>query len=173
MCKSVVCDLVYLKPTKSGYELHGCSCDKQIQLLPMGVFCVPLEILICPKNLIYVTLNTPENLSQSWNYTSKHKVKLFSVASAIVHSLQYCIEFECVPLRVDSCYHGLPGHAVGRDQCLNKWLTLNVRGPSYLGLTRSISWLLMPWLLKLSGHQQPWYWLYRICRSFSYLRKDC
>ena len=26
-------------------------------------------------------------------------------------------------------------------------LTLNVRGPSYLGLTRSISWLLMPWLL--------------------------
>ena len=51
-------------------------------------------------------------------------------------------------------------------------LTLNVRGPSYLGLTRSISWLLMPWLLTLPGHQQPWYWLYRICRSFSYLRKD-
>ena len=51
-------------------------------------------------------------------------------------------------------------------------LTLNVRGPSYLGLTRSISWLLMPWLLTLPGHQQPWYWLYRICRSLSYLRKD-
>ena len=50
-------------------------------------------------------------------------------------------------------------------------LTLSVRGPSYLGLTRSISWLLMPWLLTSPGHQQPWYWLYRICRSFSYLRK--
>ena len=50
-------------------------------------------------------------------------------------------------------------------------LTLNVRGRSYLGLTRSISWLLMPWLLTSPGHQQPWYWLYRICRSFSYLRK--
>ena len=50
-------------------------------------------------------------------------------------------------------------------------LTLNVRGPSYPGLTRSISWLLMPWLLTSPGHQQPWYWLYRICRSFSYLRK--
>ena len=50
-------------------------------------------------------------------------------------------------------------------------LTLNVRGPSYLGLTRSISWLLMPWLFTSPGHQQPWYWLYRICRSFSYLRK--
>ena len=34
-------------------------------------------------------------------------------------------------------------------------LTLNVRGPSYLGLTRSISWLLMPWLLTSPGHQQP------------------
>ena len=47
-------------------------------------------------------------------------------------------------------------------------LTLNVRGPSYLGLTRSISWLLMPWLLT----QQPWYRLSRICGSWSYLRKD-
>ena len=34
-------------------------------------------------------------------------------------------------------------------------LTLNVRGPSYLGLTRSISWPLMPWLLtsqNISSH---------------------
>ena len=51
-------------------------------------------------------------------------------------------------------------------------LTLNVRGPSYLGLTRSISWLLMPWLLTSPGHQQPWYWLCRVCRSWPYLRKD-
>ena len=51
-------------------------------------------------------------------------------------------------------------------------LTLNVRGPSYLGVTRSISWLLMPWLLTSPGHQQPWYWLCRICKSWSYLTKD-
>ena len=51
-------------------------------------------------------------------------------------------------------------------------LTLKVRGPSYLGLTRSISWLLMPWLLTSPGHQQPWHWLCRICRSWSYLKKD-
>ena len=44
-------------------------------------------------------------------------------------------------------------------------LTLNVRGPSYLDLTRSIRWLLMPWLLMSPGHQQPWYWLCRISRS--------
>ena len=42
----------------------------------------------------------------------------------------------------------------------------------YLGLTRSISWLLMPWLLTSPGHQQPWYWLCRICKSWFYLRKN-
>ena len=51
-------------------------------------------------------------------------------------------------------------------------LTLNVRGPSYLGLTMSLSWLLMPWLLTSPGHQHPCYWLCRICKSYSYVRKD-
>ena len=51
-------------------------------------------------------------------------------------------------------------------------LTLNVRGPSYLHLTRSISWLLMLWPLTSPGHQQPWYWLCKIGRFLSYLRKD-
>ena len=50
-------------------------------------------------------------------------------------------------------------------------LTLNVRGPSYLGLTSSIPWLLMPWLLTSPGHH-PWYWLCRIGRFLSHLRKD-
>ena len=54
--------------------------------------------------------------------------------------------------------------------CLD--VTLDVGGPSYLGLTRSRSWLLMPWLLTSPGHKQPWYWLCRICRFLSYLRKD-
>ena len=49
-------------------------------------------------------------------------------------------------------------------------LTLNVRGPSYLGLTRSISWLLMPWLLTSPGHQQPWYWQCRICSCLTWGR---
>ena len=48
----------------------------------------------------------------------------------------------------------------------------NVQGPSYLCLIRSISWLLMSWLFASPGHQQPWYWLSRIGRSLSYLRKD-
>ena len=71
--------------------------------------------------------------------------------------------------------------AVADPSFVNSWLwwlnaifplTLKVRGPSYLGLTRSISWLLMPWLLTSPGHQQPWYWLCRIGRFLSYLRKD-
>ena len=41
-----------------------------------------------------------------------------------------------------------------------------------VNISRSISWLLMPWLLTSPGHQQPWYWLCRIRRSRSYLRKD-
>ena len=51
-------------------------------------------------------------------------------------------------------------------------LTLNMQGPSNLGLTRSISWLLMPWLLASPEHQHPWYWLWRIDRFLSYLRMD-
>ena len=61
---------------------------------------------------------------------------------------------------------------VGRYSSESSLLTLNVRGPSYLGLTRSISGLLMPWLLTSPGHRQPWYWLYRLCRSYSYLKND-
>ena len=53
-----------------------------------------------------------------------------------------------------------------------KKLTLNVRGPNYLGSTISISWLLMPRQRKEPGHQQPWYWLCKICKSWSYRRKD-
>ena len=31
--------------------------------------------------------------------------------------------------------------------------------PEYSGITRSIPWLLIPWRLRSSGHQRPWYWL--------------
>ena len=58
------------------------------------------------------------------------------------------------------------------DVVIWKVKPLNICYKPYLGLTWSISWLLMPWLLTSPGHQQPWYWLYRICRSPSYLRND-
>ena len=80
-------------------------------------------------------------------------------------------------------------HGVIRPQWITKWyrkmallvtgpvlhgrrsfydITFNVRGPS---LNRSISWLLMPWLLASPGHQQPWYWLCIVGESWSYTRK--
>ena len=77
----------------------------------------------------------------------------------------------------NSCYHDMvilvwlrkPGLMFGATVTT---FTLHVRGPSYLGLTSSISWLLMPWLLTSPGHQHPWYWLCRIGWSLAYLRKN-
>ena len=36
----------------------------------------------------------------------------------------------------------------------------------------SILWLLMPWLLALTSHQQPWYWICRFSRYLSSIRMD-
>ena len=51
-------------------------------------------------------------------------------------------------------------------------LTLNVWGPN---LTRSISWLLMPWLLASPEHQQPWYWLEQVgpCLTWERTSNTC
>ena len=74
------------------------------------------------------------------------------------------------------CIKTSPGIVIKHwlSQYLNWPLPFNPKraGTELTGLTRSISWLLMPWLLTSPGHQQPWYWLCRICRSWSYLRKD-
>ena len=46
-------------------------------------------------------------------------------------------------------------------------LNLLVLKLDYSRWTGSISWLLMPWWWKEPGHQQPWYWLFRINRASS------
>ena len=51
-------------------------------------------------------------------------------------------------------------------------LTLNMQGLSYPSLTRSVSWLLMSWLFVSPGHQHLWYWLCRIDKFLSSIRKD-
>ena len=43
--------------------------------------------------------------------------------------------------------------------------------PEYFGQTRSIPWMLMPWLFALPGHQQPRYW-FRINGSLFSPSKD-
>ena len=54
----------------------------------------------------------------------------------------------------------------------NNHLTYLVLKPKYFIQSRSIPWLLMPWLFVLPGHQQPWYWMCRINGSLSSTRKD-
>ena len=45
---------------------------------------------------------------------------------------------------------------------LTIWSTLLVLKPEYSGMTRSIPWLLMPWLLASPCQQQPWYSISRL-----------
>ena len=48
-----------------------------------------------------------------------------------------------------------------------------VRVPSYCSLSKSKSWLLMPWILASSINQQPRYWLRsKLGRSLSYMSED-
>ena len=54
----------------------------------------------------------------------------------------------------------------------NNQLTYLVLKPKYFMQSRSILWLLIPWLFVLPGHQQPWYWICRINGSLSSTRKD-
>ena len=51
-------------------------------------------------------------------------------------------------------------------------LTCMVLRLEYSGKSRSIPWLMMPWLLALPGHRQPWHWLYKINRPLGSIRKD-
>ena len=52
-------------------------------------------------------------------------------------------------------------HGITKPQWVNQ-LTILVLKLEYFGWTRLLQWQLMPWLLASPGHQQPWYWLYRI-----------
>ena len=57
-----------------------------------------------------------------------------------------------------------------QSQCfISRW---QFGGNGGISLIRSISWLLMPWLLASPGHQQPRYWLCKIGKSLSYTRRD-
>ena len=50
-----------------------------------------------------------------------------------------------------------------------QWVNFNplIRIPEYSRQTRSISWLLIPWLLMSPCHQHPRYWSYKAGRSLS------
>ena len=66
-------------------------------------------------------------------------------------------------------YKWLPVHQLG--ELYATWLAILVLRLEFSGRTRTIPRLLMAWLLASPGHQQPWYWLCRINRPLSSLRK--
>ena len=51
-------------------------------------------------------------------------------------------------------------------------LTRKLRAPSYPGLIRSVSWLLMHWFLVSPRHQQQWFWPCKLFRPLSYTRNN-
>ena len=82
----------------------------------------------------------------------------------------YLNQFNQVP----SCHQTPMNWAkiIFRRSAIQWLLTLNMLGPSSSVLTRSISWLLMAWLIASPGHQHQWYRLCKIGRSLFSMRKD-
>ena len=125
-------------------------------LLPDGTKPLPEPMLSCHQRCSVAF--TLEQFHKKCSWTQSTSYNFTRNAEDLTHIMAWC-ERDVTPLLMHL------GH-------ISFALTLNVRGPSYLGLTRSISWLMMPWFVTSPGHQQPWYWLCRLGRSWSYLRKD-
>ena len=53
-------------------------------------------------------------------------------------------------------------HITAVTEILRMILTLILQGSIFSGSTLPISYLLMPWQRKEPGHQQRWYWLWRV-----------
>ena len=120
---------------------------------------------------IYASLGRNESLPSQrlWNLTKTYNCLILQAVSWVS---EWVIKFYGLSRTADS--EAVSWEIIFVVPLAKIHLTLNVRGPIYLCLTtgRSVSWLLMPWLLTSPGHQQPWYWLCRLCKSWSYWRKD-
>ena len=119
-----------------------------------------------------VFLLGPQCVKPDWNFTCQIPINWCYLMKAMFSCHCELIRLINMSLWINSLWptFGCMYHGTGLKSDYHWFrLTLNVPGLSYLGLTRSISWLLMPWLLTLAEHQQPRYWLFR---SLSYLRND-
>ena len=121
-----------------------------------------LQFLQCVSNgdiaVLHKAYTSPSHyLNQCWfivNWTLRNKLQWNFIKIQNFSFRKMHLKISSVKLRP---------FCSGRDE---------LRGPSQLGLTRSISWLLMPLLLESPGHQQPSYRLCRIGRSLSYSRRN-
>ena len=130
----------------------------------MAAVCISTKSLPVNGSFIPELLSFPHS---AWSTTANQQLNLS------------CTRDICHYIYIDGRYPFHDGHIL-RKKLINKWsmipymlcshckwhllriLTLIVRVKSYHGLTRSISWLLMAWLLALPSHQQPCYWLSKL-----------
>ena len=172
-------DLIKNQHHHSGLQYIVLTCFPVQSHQPCSKKCF-LKIKICVSQksewhlcMLWVTMQTCHMLSMQLKSEYFTAIKSFDT---LCFTLDEIVFKKCYFNSIIDCGSQLLSLAWA-DSCVMEALwpcgPLNVRGPSYLVLTRSISWLLMPWLLMSPGHQQPWYWLTcRIGRFLSYLRKD-
>ena len=154
------------RPCRPGAYVTWCT------MFPQGclsnIVLTQCHLLTC-ENIVRAVYLYNENLY--WNVTLSFTSILItwftSMYEQIVADFTYAIYLIAFSWVIMSFFNS----CIFKDPYNNTLITLNMRGPSYLGLTRSISWLLMLWLLVSPGHPEQWYWLCRIGRSLSYLRK--
>ena len=147
-------EISYPSPNFNGATGTSLGMDKQSH----STLCWACDYLsILRLKLNHVSKRGP----RSQTFTGKRSVIWVKFVTVLINNLsqQMTRELPALSLIFLSCVDG--------DSLI---LTLNVQWPSHLDLTMSISWLLMPWLLTSPGHQQLWYWLCRICKSWSYLK---
>ena len=115
----------------------------------------------------------------------KHVTLLIMTITQIYTMLFHCFSYQYINIwmQIDNInlytqfmsgvQTGLIYHCYGRPGSLSRQVISCVGQTDHRLPWGMIStWLLMPWLLASPGHQQPWYWLCRICRSLSYSRRN-
>ena len=85
------------------------------------------------------------------------KVTQYFSSQLIKLSEKNLCRFKYISTQLKHVHHGVSNHWQ-HDLLCNSLFGRQLH--RYLGLTGSISQLLMSWLLASPGHQQPWYWLW-------------
>ena len=98
------------------------------------------------------------------NYLSRLWVKLIHDKKQSPGSMLRVLEFKCSSfedfIRRDASYTHI-----------THWNPYLLCGARFFQATLWIAWLKMPWFLVLPGHQQPWYWIYKMAGPVPSIRK--
>ena len=124
--------------------------------------------------------NKPLKRRRRFPFIYPHKTLSNTYISWVILIILICIAFH-TRIAVISSHFKMYLHDIDTFSCfrtiflpqiLKQILTLGMQKLDHYGETWSVPWLLMPWLIVASGHQQPWYWVCRINRSLLTTAKD-